>query len=259
MLRVPKLIFFIAALIFFGALTYYFISKETAPLLPYRIAIDITWYPLELYNKREEITIFTEQIAQAIADEQKLPLELLKIISENLVADLDGGEYDGVLAASSIVEVNVENYLFSDPYYLIGPVLIVSTTSPIRSLKDLNSLKDKNIGVITGQNPIMPLYENKKINIVFYDYNNRFQMVNDVINGMIDGMVLSSVTANEYVEGVYKGQLKIVTLPLNTQGLCLIAKKNQRKLINEFNLGLKAIKKNGIYDSLLKKWGLLTL
>ena len=59
---------------------------------------------------------------------------------------------------------------FHNPYYLLGPVLVVSASSHITSLKDLNG---KNIGIISGSEQISSLSKNPSINFTFYDYNNR--------------------------------------------------------------------------------------
>ena len=79
-------------------------------------------------------------------------------------------------------------------------------------------------------------------------------------NKVIDGMILDVIPAYEYTRnGIYRDQLKIVSKPLTNEGLRLIAKNNpeSKKLIEHFNEGLKAMKKNDIYSQLLLKWELV--
>ncbi len=250
------IIILILAAIFLGGLIYNYFSKESLPPIVYRIAIDETWYPLQLFDKEQDITIFSEEIARAIAEKQHFPIQLIRVGSENLFTGLDNGEYEAVLSSLLVLEENVENYIVSNPYYLLGPVLVVSSSSHIKSLKDLNG---KSIGIIIGLKPIISLYKNTSINFVFYDYNYRYKLIDDVSNNVIDGMILSLITAYEYTKnGPYQNLLKVVSKPLTNDGLRLIAKKNpeSKKLIEQFNEGLKAIKKNGVYNQLLLKWGL---
>lgn len=72
-------------------------------------------------------------------------------------------------------------------------------------------------------------------------------------------MILNVIPAHEYTKnGIYLNQLKIASKPLTNEGLRLIAKNNSesKKLLEQFNEGLKALKKNGTYNQLLLKWGL---
>jgi len=236
------------------SLVYIFSSKKTLPPIVYRIAIDETWHPLQLYDKKQDITLFSNEILQIIAEKQHFSLKLIQVGSDNLFMGLDNGKYEGILSFLTL-EDNAEKYISSNPYYLLGPVLVVSKSSPIKSVKDLNG---KIIGVITGQQRIDSIYKNNKIELVFYDYNNRFDMIDDTMNNVIDGMFVSELTAYEYTRGIYQEQLEIVSVPLTNVGLRLIAKNNpeSKKLIAQFNEGLKLIKTNGIYSHLLSKWEL---
>lgn len=248
-------IILIFAIIVLTVIFTYF-SKEALPPEVYRIAIDETWYPLQLYEKEEDITIFSKEIALVIAAQEHYSIQILQVDTDNLFTGLDKGEYEGVLSSSIPNEENSENYILSNSYYLTGPVLVVSTSSDVKSLKNL---KGKTVGILAGSEQIRLLYANNYLNFVLYDYKNRFQLVNDVSSNVIDGMLLDLIPAYEYTtSSLYRGQLKIVSPPLTNEGLCLIAIKNPEsiKLIDRFNEGLKAIKKNGIYAQLLLEWGL---
>ena len=101
-----------------------FWPKETLPSIVYRIAIDETWCQLKLYDKEEDITLFSKEIVQTIAEKQHFFLNLIQAESDNLFVGLDSGEYDGVLSSFLIFEDDVENYISSDPYYLSDPYLL---------------------------------------------------------------------------------------------------------------------------------------
>lgn len=113
-----------------------------------------------------------------------------------------------------MLEGDIEEYIFSGPYYLIGPVLVVPTSSPIKTIRDL---KGKSIGVITGSQPVSSLNANTSINFVYYDYNNHSKLIDDVINHVLDGMILDMMTAYEYTKsGLYQGLLKIASSALDS-------------------------------------------
>jgi len=252
----------------------YFSNVDFQKASVYRIAVDETWYPLDLLNKNENITGFSKDLTQAVANYQNLSIELMQVGSEHLFKGLDKGEYEAVLSSLRVIESrdannafssskvmneNEENYIFSIPYYTLGPVLVVPSSSSIRSPKDLNG---KKIGILNEDEPISLLSRGATITFVYYDYKNRFKLSSDVINNSIDGMILDVVPASALIkEGGYENQLKILSMPLDSEAFRLIAINNPGsiKLINQFDEGLKAIKESSIYKELLLKWDLDTV
>jgi polar amino acid transport system substrate-binding protein len=246
----------LAAIVLGGLIYTQFSNKSLTPIV-YRIAIDETWYPLNLYGKEQYITAFSKEILRSIATEQHFFVELIRAGSANALAGLGNGEYEGVLSSSILLEENDGQYIASNPFYLLGPILVVSNSSTIKSLDDL---KGKTIGIIKrAELPIHSLDQHPNVNFVIYDYKDRFKMIEDVNNDLISGMILDMMSAYEYIKnGIYRDQLKIASKPLNNEGLVLIAKNNpeSKKLIEQFNEGLEAIQKNGTYTQLLLKWNL---
>lgn len=255
-------------------------SLKNEKLFPkvFRIAIDQSWYPLELYNKKEALLVFSEDLMQEIAKKEKINLELLQVVPEDLFIGLDEGEYEGVLSSLMVLEKNSlnyvittsantitshigreegsESYIFSKPYYLLGPVLVVPMSSSIKSLNDLNK---KRIGVIKGDKLISNLSNNSSIRFVFYDDSDRDKLSNDVVNQEIDGMILDDISAYQFTTSpLYQDKLRIASAPLTREGLRLIVKNNpeSKELIDKFNEGLKTLKKDGAYNQLLLKWDL---
>lgn len=255
-----KTIFFIILIfagIYFGGLILVYFSKGPLPDKVYRIVIDETWYPLQLYEKDQDMTFFSRELVRAIAAQQNFSIELVQVEDTDLLSGVDNGEYEGVLSSLILNEENASMYLSSDPYYLLGPVLVVTTSSSIKSLKDLSG---KTIGLINRSHSIRSLNKYYSAHFVFYDYNDRFQLLEDVINKDIDGMVLNMMAAYEFTNSsLYRNQLKVISTPLNNYGLSLIVKNDPeyKKLIIQFNKGLKDLKKNGAYNKLLIRWDLV--
>lgn len=250
------IIILMVAVIFLGGLIYIYPSKPKAlPHTVFRIAIDGTWYPLELYDKERYISAFSRNLLRVIATEQHLPVQIVRVGSMNYLEGLDDGKYEGIFS-SLILQENAEKYISSNPYYLLGSVLVVSKQSSIKSLTDL---KGKTIGLINTfvKTEVLEKYSSPRF--VFYNYNDRSKLIDDVRNKVIDGMVLDMIPAYKYTNGVYRDQLKIASKPLTNKGLRLIMKNNpeSKKVIEKFNEGLIAIKKNGVYSQLLIKWELV--
>lgn len=247
---------FIVLVISLGFLIKNYYSDETLPVSVYVIAMDETWYPLQVYDNEEYLSRFSVDIVQSIAAEQHFTAQVVSVEPGDLLSGIDSGEYEGILSSIILSEEDAVNYLSSKPYFLLGPVLVVSTTSNIKSLKDI---KGASIGIIRGFGAINSLDNYVKTNFIFYDYSDRFKLIDDVINNVVDGMILDIMTAHELTaSGFDEGRLKIVSAPINNNGLRLIVKNTPeyKRLINKFNEGLKVLKQNGLYDKLLKKWKL---
>lgn len=237
-----------------GWLYKYSTETKTGPIV-YTIARDQSWYPLQLYGKSGNISGFSDDLFRAIAKEKNFQFNFALAGPDVLFEGLNQGYYDAVLSEQFPYNAGIQ-YITSDPYYLLGPVLVVSVTSTIRTLKDVNG---KIIGVFTDAPTLLDLNQFPNVNFQSYIYSSLPQPLDDLVNGVIDGMVLDFLQAYEYTQGSYAGRLKIATLPLTNDGLRLIAVDNlqSQKLVNRFNSGLKAIRKNGTYDALLQKWSLV--
>jgi polar amino acid transport system substrate-binding protein len=230
--------------------------SEPKPTMRYRIAIDKSWQSLQLYNLEQNITNFSEELAVAIAAQQNFQLQIVHTGADFLFSGLLQGAYNGILA-SLPVSTQSRDFIFSNPYLPLGPILVAPSASKIQSVQDLNG---KNIGFIMGsETTTMSLYKNTAIQFIPYDYANLSNLVDDLLSNAIDGAILNGLIANQYAKrGLYQHQLKIVSPPLNKEGLGLIAKDNgeSKKLIEMFNDGLKALQESGAYDQLLQKWDL---
>lgn len=256
MMSTPKAILSLLSAAFVCILLYLYFSKETAPPKVYTIGIDESWYPFQLYDKKQDITEFSEALLKAIEAKETFSFRLLPVTSEYLFSGFDNGEYDGILSSLSNFEENTDKYIVSQPYYLLGPVLVVPASSEIKSIHDLNN---KYIGMIKDSIPFSSLYKNGMINPITYDYSKYSDLIKDIMDQKIDGAILNTMTAYEITKsGLYSNQLKIVSKQLTQEGLYLMVKKDSDSslLIKKFDEGLNTLKKEGVYKKLLLQWGL---
>jgi len=144
-----------------------FCSRIGVPIKSvYTIARDPSWYPLELLGKEKNMLAFSDELISAIAKKEKIRIELLLTGPNVLFEGLDNDEYDGVLAALSPNVVNKEKYLFSEPFYLVGPVLILPQKSQVKSLDEM---ANKVVGVRSGSSIMYNVIQYPSIIIVTYE------------------------------------------------------------------------------------------
>lgn len=219
----------------------------------YRIARDGMWYPEFLMGKEKNMTVFSNELIIEIAKRQNFKIELLFSSASNLFKGLENEDYDGVLASLTSGVQQKEIFLLSQPYYLLGSVLIVRADSTAQSLADLTG---KTVGIRAGYPtpPKLQLYPN----VLVKYYENMSKALADLNNNSLAGVIMEIVPAYAYSSAYYRDTLKVLTPQLTNNGLSLIALKKEKNqwLIEQFNAGLKAIKEDGTYEQLLYKWDL---
>lgn len=228
-------------------------SSSTEERRDYYVARDQTWAPLYFYGKEKNVLAFSDDLILQIAKRKKLKIHLVTGSSYDLISSLDGRNVDAIMSSLS-PEVTLQNrYLFSDPYYNLGAVLIVDSNSPITSLAEMEG---KDIGIKRGATILFSIPGHPNIRVRTYD--SMIVMLDDVIRDRIDGALLNQLNAYNFTTAYYKGRLKVATPPLTNEGLRLISNRGPRDehLINAFNEGLKEMKEDGSYTKTLEKWDL---
>lgn len=239
-------------LIFFGLFRSCSTSEKKGKST-YHIARDLNWAPLSLMGKERNMRAFSDELLFAIANKAHLRISLLAVNYGYLLEGLDAGKYDGILSVLTPNVVNQTHYLFSDPFYLLGPVLVVQENSPINSL---DQMEGKIVGIKNGSSSVYNVEHFPSILILTYD--NMILALEDLVNNKVDGVIMDAWPAHVNVQGNYKGKLKIVTPPFTKEGLRLVTLREPEyaHLVESFNEGLEELKKDGVYDELLKSWDL---
>jgi ABC-type amino acid transport substrate-binding protein len=223
-----------------------------SPNKVYRIAIDQSWYPLDLMGKGPAIFAFSDDLLMTIARNEGFLAQLYPVSWDSLLSSVNQGKAEGAFSSILPVMHYKDEYSFSDSYLCVGPVLVVRANSTVESLSEMSG---KEIGVISGTPAILLAEKTPSIIIRYFD---KFPpALEELVNSKIDGVVMPSLLANSYVRDIYSGSLKVVNKPLTEEGLRLITLKDENEeLIDAFNDGLKKLKEDGTYEKLLKKWTL---
>ena len=109
---------------------------------------DAVWAPFEYIGANGEATGADVEIAQYIADQLGVELEVLNVSFETLTTYLVNDECDIVLAAMTITEERAETVAFSDPYTVAAQYIIVPEDDD--TTQYINDLAGKTIGVHLG-------------------------------------------------------------------------------------------------------------
>ena len=157
----------------------------------------------------------------------------------------------------SITDERKEIYYFSNPTYESGGVIAVinydtdNKKQKQETLKKIKDLEYKNIGVIGGSiyEDIATLYIEGAKYIYYDDYD---EMLKDLENGMIDGVVIDDILAKQKINNY--NNLNIINQLLTYDKYGFGFNKNNKKQLNEFNEFLKIINIDGRIIDLENKW-----
>lgn len=240
-------------LLFFFTAIFASCQSQPATTDSYRIAYDPSWYPLNIMGKQDELDGFTKDLLKTIAASENLNIEQITLGGNLLYRLLEDGKIDAVLSGLELNDITIAKYSFSEPFLMIGPVLVVRQDSQIDKLADM---QEKIIGVIGSTHD--DLIAQKIPNIIIKRYERPAMALEDLAAGNLDGLLLAVLEAQSFITDLYANQLKIVTPVLTDQALRLATKKNQLPaLITSFNAGLHKMLEKHIYEQLLLKWDLV--
>jgi polar amino acid transport system substrate-binding protein len=218
----------------------------------YEIAIDPSWAPLNFQDRQNNVLGFATELLTEVSNQGKISISLLNTNWDSLLEGLKAQKYQGVLTSLYPYNFNQDLYSFSEPFLLLGPVLIVPMQSSDSSLENMS---EKAVGAVLGSSEVLVL--EKDPTILIHTYDTIPDVLNDLVAGNIQAALLPSLTASAYVNHLYFRKLKIASKPLTEEALRLITLKGKSpQLIEKFNKAIDHMKKNGDYEKLLSKWDL---
>jgi polar amino acid transport system substrate-binding protein len=234
-----------------------FLSRGLAPTASgervFRIARDVSWYPLEVRGKEKNIQAFVDELLQRVAAQEQIRVELISAPWDTHIPLIDQGTTDAVVTGLLPTKRFTDRYAFSKPVLALGPVLLVAKDSTVQGIEDL---QDKILGVQAGVSTSFDLPDASRVRVKMYIDLTR--AVEDVARGEIEAVVVDNIRGHLLTQGLYSQRLRLIDKPLNQVGLRLMTAKDERAdLIEVFNEQLVELQRTGVYQELLDKWNVL--
>lgn len=219
----------------------------------YRIARDPAWAGLTLRGQESRVLGFTDHLLEIIAREEKFHIETYSAPNVNLLEGLQDDNFDAIVSAMTPDFFAKERFIFSDPFYYIGPVVVVDINSKI---KDIQELAGKTVAI--QRNSQLMIQGRIPKNLSIYPYDNINTALDDLRTNRIDGVVTDLFYAYAMQEGLYRGKIKIIPQALTTDALRLVAAKQDKMetFMEKYNQGLRELKADGRYKTLLDNFQL---
>lgn len=149
-----------------------------------------------IYGTSEYAYGYDVMVAQKLADDLGMSLEIHKVEWDSIGLSLDAKEYDCIIAGMGRTKEREASYSFTEPYYYRDNCLVVKKGSDYESVKGLSDFKGKNVTVTTQLGTgWVPLLDQIPDATLGANYETTAEVFIAVSNGVADVALIDLPTA----------------------------------------------------------------
>lgn len=137
-------------------------------------------------------------VAQYVADEMGLTMQVENMSFDNLLASLDKGDFDIVLSAMEATPERLENADFSDPYYTDVPPAILVKADKANQYKTLADFSGKYVGAQTATTKLDMVNDMEGVTPV--PLSSVLELVNELVYDKVDAILVDGGVAQQYAD-----------------------------------------------------------
>ncbi|MFC4768236.1 basic amino acid ABC transporter substrate-binding protein [Effusibacillus consociatus] len=220
----------------------------------YVVGTDAAYAPFESVNDKKEIVGFDIELLQAIADKGGFKVTFKNTPWDGIFETLKNGDRDILISAITITDKRKADMDFSEKYFEAQQLIALPQSSTVKSLDEL---KDKKIGVqtgTTGDEIVSEKFGKTNPNIVRFDTTPL--ALKELENGGLAAVVADNGVVNNYVKNNAPKNLKFIedNKSFEKEYYGIAVKKGNKELLDKINAGFKKVKEDGTYDKLVEKY-----
>lgn len=217
------------------------------------MGLDDSFPPMGFRDEDGNLTGFDVELAQAVAAQMGLTVELQPIDWKAKELELDGGNIDVIWNGYTITPERLEAVLMSDPYMKNEQVIVVPADSDIKTLEDLAGRK---VAVQDGSSAQDAIAENEELASSIgeqVDFKDNVTALMDVSSGQVDALAVDSVVANYYL-AQRPGEFVVLGETLAPEEYGIGFRKADTALHDAIAQALAEMRENGSAAELSEKW-----
>lgn len=218
----------------------------------YLVGTDAAYAPFESEKADKTVQGFDIDIIEAIAKKADIKIKIINTPWEGLFSQLESGDRDILISAITINDERKKIMAFSEPYFEAVQLIALPTSSKVSKFDDLKNIK---VGVqigTTGDEVASKLLGKSNPNI------KRFEgtplALQELENGGVDAVIADNGVVNNFLANNTKKFRTISDKSFTTEHYGIAVKKDNTLLLNKINSALSAIKADGTYDAIYKKY-----
>lgn len=181
-----------------------------------------------------------------LGDEDKV--DFVAVTSGNRIPFLQSGKIDIIIATVTVTDERRQVVEFSDPYFLSGSLLLVPKASKLRGVADLNG---KTVAVVQGA------IQDKDVEQLAPKANRvKFGKVSEAVLAVKGGRADAYVHDDVVILTLARENpdLRAVGKPFIPRPYGIAVRKGELEFVKWVNEQLAAMKKDGTYDRMWKKY-----
>jgi glutamine transport system substrate-binding protein len=217
---------------------------------PLKVATDTNFPPFEFKDETGKHTGFDVELWDAIAKKIGVEYELLPMDFNGIIPGLQTNQLDVGIAGMTIKPERAKVVSFSDGYYKAGLLILVRKDDD--SIKGLDDLKDKVVATklaTTSADFVKETAKPKETKL----FPNNDAMFLELMSGGADAVVFDSPVIADFMRKAGKDKVKVVGTMHQGQSYG-IAFPKESELPSKVNAALKALREEGAYAALYRKW-----
>ncbi len=227
-------------------------EKENTETKKIIMATNAAFPPYEYYDSNNKIVGIDAEIAQLIANELGMELEIQDVQFNSIIDGVKAGKFDFGMAGMTVREDRLVNVDFSTSYAKGVQVVIVPENSPIATVDDLLAEgATYKIGVQTGTTGAIYCEDDCGSDRVV-QYNTGNEAVAALKAGKVDCVVIDNEPAKSYVKA--NEGLKILDTKYADEDYAICVKKGNTELLEKINAALKKYQENGEIQKIIDKY-----
>ena len=210
-----------------------------------------TYRPFAYESPSKEIVGYDVDIIKAVAQKAGLQIKIINTPWTGIFAALNNGDVDLVISGVTINEKRKQSYDFTAPYFEARQLMAVQQNSTVKSLKDLAG---KKIGVVTGSTgDDIASREFGKTNSDIRRFESTPVIISELVNSGVDAAIGDNgVIAFRVQEHKQLKTVSDANFPKEYFGI--VVKQGNKALLDKLNTALAAVKADGTYAQIYKKW-----
>lgn len=210
-----------------------------------------TYRPFAYENPNKEIVGYDVDIIKAVAQKAGLSIKIVNTPWSGIFAALNNGDVDLIISGVTINDKRKQSYDFTTPYFEARQLIAVSKDSSVKTLKDLAG---KKIGVVNGSTgDDIASREFGKTNSDIRRFESTPIVISELVNTGLDAAIGDNGVIAFRVQE--HKQLKTVSDPsFPKEFFGIVVKQGNKALLDKLNTGLAAVKADGSYAQIYKKW-----
>lgn len=217
------------------------------------VGVDSAYPPYSFQDERGNPIGFDVEVVQAIADHQKLDIQIVSQDWDTLLGGLNSAKNDLILSGLTRTNERAAQYTLSNTYAWGQDVIAVQPEN--NTVRNLNDLIGKNTATLANSGFVLQLEAmlgKDSPNIVALPTD--FAAFKELSMGKVEAVLIERSNLQYYGQKYPEVKFKMVDGWIEPYEMVMVAPKTNTELMTKINAGLASIVKNGTYASIYKKW-----